>query len=59
MPDRTAPPGSDHTASRGRALALTQRALPYLTAAVIGTFLAQVSVFATFLLFNFILHWRA
>ena len=31
--------------------------MPLIGAAVIGVLLANVSVFATFLLFNFILHW--
>lgn len=56
----TAPEASD-TAVRAytdrAALACARRVMPLVGAAVIGVFLANLSVFATFLVFNFILHW--
>lgn len=42
-----------------RALQQARRAMAIAGAAVIGLLLANLSVFATFLLFNFILHWGA
>ncbi len=39
------------------ALTRARRAMPLIGAAVIGVLLANLSVFATFLVFNFILHW--
>lgn len=34
-----------------------QRSMSFVAAVVLGLFIASVSVFLTFLLFNFILHW--
>ena len=41
------------------ALARAQSTMALVGAAVLGLLLASVSVFATFLVFNFILHWGA
>ncbi|UUX94804.1 hypothetical protein [Aquabacterium sp. J223] len=45
------------SARQGKALQWARRTSPMVAAGVLGLLIANLSVIATFLVFNFILHW--